>query len=311
MASSIAAFDASLNCTTSFMWWVMSVMPEKYGAKPVKSYGAVIRFYAPAPLGVDSTQDDYAQPVTLSDDGGLNSVISDTSHKTKDKGHSHDLKSIKRLWCPLAICLTSRLPIIGLLEALLLRLCEKLASKRMLLDPKEMYSQIHLEIFNIIVNYPAPIPGVVNCSIPFLSGETDRLLVTLPPSNGLPALPHGASVTSVCRLLGAEGLTVLLAAFLTECKILIHSFDIANLSLVAEVLTALIYPFTWQLPYIPVLPVAKLEILEAPLSYCCGIPSSSMKLIDKSILSDVVVVDLDDGFSSQEYFDGRYVIHLF
>jgi len=111
-------------------------------------------------------------------------------------------------------------------------------------------------------------------------------------------------VASVCRLLGAEGFTTLLAAVLTECKILLHSNDISNLAMVAEVMTSLIYPFSWALPYIPVLPEAMLEIVEAPLSYMLGVPSCTMKWIDKAVLQDVVVIDLDNGFCAPDYFDG-------
>jgi len=55
MASSIAAFDACLNCTTSFLWWVTSSNSDEYGSKLTKTFGAVIRFYVPAPKGVDLT----------------------------------------------------------------------------------------------------------------------------------------------------------------------------------------------------------------------------------------------------------------
>jgi len=274
MASSIAAFDACLNCTSSFMWWVMSSISDKYGSSISKTYGAVIRFYAPIPQ--------------------KNAIGEDISEDT----------TIERLWCPMAICLTSGLPIVGILEALLLRLCEKLASAGGLNSIGGVMPTIHADILDLILNYQRPMPGVVNCSIPFLSSEGDRLLVSMPPVDSLPPLPHGASVTSVCRLLGAEGLTALLAAVLTECKILIHSADVANLAMVGEVITALMYPFQWQLPFIPVLPISMIEVVEAPVSYFIGIPSYNMKWVDKASLSDVVVIDLDNGFSS-DYFDVR------
>ena len=56
-----------------------------------------------------------------------------------------------------------------------------------------------------------------------------------------------------------------LAAALTECKLLIHSVNVANVAMVAEVIMALIYPFTWQLPYIPILPKDMMEFLDALL----------------------------------------------
>jgi WD40 repeat protein len=288
VASSIAAFDACLNCTTSFSWFVIASNSDKYGSSLVKTYGAVIRFYAPAPTGIDPTQDDFAQ------------TLMDATTGTRTQSGA----STKRLWVPVGICLTTNLPIIGIMEAMLLRLCEELMNKAggSHIEPPKL-EEIHASLAKLIINFQKPIPGAVNCSLPFLSG--DRFLLTLPPPTGLPALPHGHAVLSVCRLLGAEGLNFLLAAILTESKILIHCDDIADVAMVAEVVTALCYPFTWSLPYIPILPVGMLEFVEAPLSYILGVPTCSLKLMDRQALDDVVVVDLDNGFSSADYFEGK------
>ena len=66
-----------------------------------------------------------------------------------------------------------------------------------------------------------------------------------------------------------------------------------------------IYPFVWALPFLPVLPEAMLEFVEAPLSYFIGIPSCKMCEIDDEVLSEIVVIDLDNGFTSPDYYDGR------
>jgi WD40 repeat protein len=256
------------------MWWVLSSNSDHYGSSIRKTYGAVIRFYAEAPECLPAKSTD-------------------------------GLKSNTKLWCPLGICLTSSLPIVGILEAILLRVCEKLSLAAAGNSIDRVKSAIHNNVMNLILNYQRPIAGVVNCSIPFLSGDGDRLHVSLPPEVGLPPLPHGASVTSVCRLLGAEGLTALLAAVLTECKILMHSADVANLAMVGEVITALMYPFQWQLPFIPVLPLSMITFVEAPVSYFIGVPTCNMKFIQKHMLTDVFVIDLDNGLSSVDYFDGR------
>jgi hypothetical protein len=292
VASSIAAFDACLNCTTSFSWFVIQSNEKENNFKNTKTYGAVIKFYAPAPPGIDSTQDDFASGMR----GGSD------LHQGK-----RSTAQAKRLWVPLGILMTSNLPIVGTMEAMLLRLCEGLASRTggslHSTSHRRIQQIIHQDLANLIVNFQKPIPGVLHCSIPFLTGE--RLHLTVPPPTGLPALPHGSSVTSVCRLLGSEGLNVILAAVLTECKILIHSDEIANLPMVAEVITALIYPFVWSLPYLPVLPEAMLEFVEAPLSYFIGIPSCKMDNIEDDVLVEIVVIDLDNGFTSPDYYDGR------
>jgi WD40 repeat protein len=280
VASSIAAFDACLNCTTSFSWFVIASNSDEYGSSLVKTYGAVIRFYVPAPTGIDPTQDDFAQTLM-----GI-------------KPNSQSPASVKRLWVPIGICLTSNLPIIGVMEALLLRLCEELSTISGGVQPTNI-EEIQKAVANITLNYQKPVAGAVNCSIPFLAG--DRFLLSLPPRTCLPPLPHGRALVSVCRLLGAEGLNYLLAAVLTECKILFHSEDIADIAMVAEVITALIYPFSWSLPYIPILPLGMIEIVEAPISYMLGIPSCNLKFIEHGALDDTVVVDLNKGFSSADY----------
>lgn len=268
ISTATALFDAYLGCTTSFSWFVIASNSEEYGSETMKTYGAVIRFYVPAPVGIDTTQDDFAQ-----------FLHSGTVNRTGPTDS-------KRLWVPLALCVISSLPIIGVMESMLLRLCEGFS------DNGVFPSSVVLEdLANMVVNFQRPIPGVVNCSVPFLNG--DRYLIGLPPKQGLPPLPHGNVVSSVCRLLGPEGFNFLLAALLTESKILLHSDDVSNLCMVAEVMTALIFPFQWSLPFVPVLPLGMMEFIEAPLSYLLGVPSCNMKFVDPSVLLDVLVIDLD------------------
>ena len=195
------------------------------------------------------------------------------------------------------------MPIIGILEVVLLRMCEALSSpgKRFGNEQQPQVEKIYEDIMNLVMTFHKPIPGLVQCSVPFLSGEP--LKISSGPPSGLPTLPHGNSVTSVCRLLGAEGLVFLLSAMLTESKILLHSDDTSNVSLVAEVATALLYPFTWSLPYIPILPFAMMEFIEAPMPYLVGIPSCNYSMIDPFVLEDVVVIDLDRDITDGDYFD--------
>lgn len=237
-------FDSCLGSASSFSWFVLSSNSDDYGSAIVKTYGVVVRFYVPAPKGIDPTQDDFAQTMT---GGGTPSCTR--------KGKTPDNQ--KRLWVPIGICFSTTLPIVGVVEELLLRTCNAMASRisseesSQLLSvnsrnaTSKLYDMLQKDLFHLIVNFSKPIPGVVHTSIPFLEG--DRLHVTTSPPNGLPCLPHGGAIAATCRLLGAEGLTLLLSSALTECKILIHSTDVANVAMVAEVISALIFPFTWQL----------------------------------------------------------------
>jgi len=305
-------FDKELGTLSSFSWFVLSSNSDEYGSRLVKTYGTMVRFYVPAPVGIDPTQDDFAQ--TLGGGAGAPS--------SKAKGN--DGKK-KRLWVPIGICITTTLPIVGVVEEILLRTCKAMAAKFSADDESateiltntssqqsdslsssatsKLYSMLQTDLYHLIVNFSKPMEGVVHCSIPFLEGE--RLHINASPPNGLPPLPHGGAVAATCRLLGAEGLTLLLAAALTECRILIHSTNVAQVAMVAEVITALIFPFTWQLPYIPVLAQQMLEILDAPLPFFVGVPTASLKNVEKGTLSEIVVVDLDDVASFAEYDSRR------
>jgi len=296
-STSLALFDAYLNCTTSFNWFVIASNSDEYGSNTHKTYGAVIRFYVPAPRGIDPTQDDFAQTLM----GGDNHAEDDDDEFEQPQGLGSK-KEKKRLWVPIGICVTSSLPIIGVMEAVLMRCAEMMASRPQVVpsEKNKINNMIQRHIANLILNCQRPIRGAVNTRVPFLLGEP--LKVNLAPKSGLPQLPHGNSVSNVCRLLGPEGFIFILAALLTESKIVLHSHNTSNCSMVAEVMTALIYPFAWAMPYIPVLPVGMLEFIEAPLSYLLGIPSSCLdQLVDPSVLEDVVVVDLDLGFSSPNW----------
>ena len=53
----------SLDCTSSFMWWVMSSNSDEYGSTAKKTYGAVIRFYSPVPNDPQSQKKYSRYPV--------------------------------------------------------------------------------------------------------------------------------------------------------------------------------------------------------------------------------------------------------
>ncbi|KAL7552165.1 hypothetical protein ACHAWF_015388 [Thalassiosira exigua] len=294
-----AKFERALNTTASFSYFVLSSNSDVYGSRLVKTYGVLVRFYVPAPAGIDPTQDDFAQA------------------PGSGPGGAQGRKERARLWVPVGIVVTTTLPIVGVVEEVLRRTCDALASKHAADDAtasvtlshdssssvgsaaSRLHATLQSDLYHLIVNHPKPMDGAVHVSVPF--GEGERLCVEVPPPDGLPPLPHGGAVSSACRLLGAEGLTLLLAAALTECRVLVHSVNVANVAMVAEVVTALLFPFTWQLPYIPVLPQGMLEVLEAPLPFFVGVPTRSLEMVDSTILAEVVVVDLDDVASFTEY----------
>ena len=166
---STQTFDECFNCTTTLTWFVLQSKSDEVGSRTIKNYGICLRFFVPA--------------------------TDDTKHQD-----SEDI-----LWIPSVLCIMTTLPIVGVVETVLLRICQTLQNRYPgTLSLQQCFQKtIYKDLANMIVNFPAPVQGVFNCTMPFLQG--DRLHVRLPPLTGLPPLAHGGSVTAVCRLLGAEG----------------------------------------------------------------------------------------------------------
>ncbi|XP_054938966.1 DENN domain-containing protein 2A-like isoform X2 [Physeter macrocephalus] len=66
----------------------------------------------------------------------------------------------------------------------------------------------------------------------------------------------------------------------------------STLSKCCHAMVAVIYPFTWQHTYIPVLPPAMIDIVCSPTPFLIGLLTSSLPLLRELPLEEVLVVDL-------------------
>ncbi|TSK82191.1 DENN domain-containing protein 4C [Bagarius yarrelli] len=108
--------------------------------------------------------------------------------------------------------------------------------------------------------------------------------------NPLP-IENGADYSTLLTNLGPENCATLLHFILLESKILLHSLRPAVLTGVAEAVVAMIFPFQWQCPYIPLCPLSLAGVLNAPCPFIVGVDSRYFDLYDPP--PDVVCVDLD------------------
>ena len=121
----------------------------------------------------------------------------------------------------------------------------------------------------------------------------NRFRIDLGTLRGLPPVSFG--LMSPLQLLGAQATVDLLCCALGERKILLHSSNLANITPVAEAVTALMYPLQWSHAYVPILPRIMMEILEAPQPYILGVQSDWLKDVAPSALEEVILVDIDGG----------------
>ncbi|XP_055756107.1 C-myc promoter-binding protein-like isoform X3 [Salvelinus fontinalis] len=135
--------------------------------------------------------------------------------------------------------------------------------------------------------------------VPFPSSQRPRILVQLSPHDSLmlsqpvssPLPLSGGRLSILLQNLGPENAITLLVFAVTEHKILVHSLRPAVLTSVTEALVAMIFPFHWPCPYIPLCPLALAGVLSAPCPFIVGVDSRYFDLYDPPL--DVSCVDLD------------------
>uniref|UniRef100_A0A663N686 DENN domain containing 4C n=1 Tax=Athene cunicularia TaxID=194338 RepID=A0A663N686_ATHCN len=163
----------------------------------------------------------------------------------------------------------------------------------------EAFRKFLMFIYKLSVSGPHPLPIEKHIShfmhnIPFPSPQRPRILVQV-------SKPFASSFTNFSTLLmnlGPENCATLLLFVLLEGKILLHSLRPAVLTGVAEAVVAMIFPFQWQCPYIPLCPLSLATVLSAPVPFIVGVDSRYFDLYDPP--QDIVCIDLDTNMVSDD-----------
>ena len=228
-----------------------------------RMYGACIVWYEPLSADV------------------VNAYLDEGDAENNNRG-SRDA-SLREAHAPEAICLLSRVAVFdALMEA-----CRQLFRMR-------------LQTPN------APIPSsslnaLLSTAIPGYGQRTTLPLgnvnvpVATPRANELPHTMAGRDFLQLFESLDVNNLIMLWALLLSEQKVALQGRIPHILTMAAETLSALLFPFSWQHVYIPILPERLLDILQAPVPFLIGIDETVLAVAEKQRLipDDVVQVDLD------------------
>lgn len=114
-----------------------------------------------------------------------------------------------------------------------------------------------------------------------------------PPSNKLPGTDFSYRPLFGC--LSISNILVVFGYLLTEARVALCSSHYSILTPVSESLLSLIFPFVWQGAYIPIMPSAMTDILDAPVPFLVGLHSKYLKATKPEHRpKGVIFVDLDD-----------------
>uniref|UniRef100_T1IME6 DENN domain-containing protein 5B n=1 Tax=Strigamia maritima TaxID=126957 RepID=T1IME6_STRMM len=158
-----------------------------------------------------------------------------------------------------AIAVITQLPYVYSFHKFLSGLHRTVTATEHPLLPAECY------IYNLLYEIPIPFPGqsmVFHCF-----GQ--NILSQRPGLNELPLLDY--PLRQFFLLLNIENILQLFTCVLLENQILLVSRDYYKLMLVAESVTMLLFPFSWQHVYVPILPASLLHFLDAPVPFIMGL----------------------------------------
>lgn len=192
---------------------------------------------------------------------------------------NYDLSDAKVVYANKSICVLSHWPFFRTFERFL-RFLYKMSLRESRPVPVERYiSHFLLDI---------PFPSVQRPRI-WIQFEDEHVSLSQLEDTPLPL--SGASFKELLKTLGPDNCLFVLLLVLTEQKMLFHSLRPDVLTSVAEAVVALIFPFHWQCPYIPLCPLGLSDVLSAPLPFIVGVDSRYFDMYDPP--HEVACIDLD------------------
>ncbi|GFT92719.1 DENN domain-containing protein 5A [Nephila pilipes] len=200
--------------------------------------------------------------------------------------HSGALYDLSRdiLYVTKCICLITQLPVVVACRKFL----EGLHNLVMSRDPPNM--RLESYVYNILFEVPLPPP---NRSLKFTCfGQ--QILCQRPGPCELPFFEY--SYQTLFSTLGVDNVILLYTSVLLENQVLLFSADYDKLMVVAECIVALLFPFTWQHVYVPILPASLHHFLDAPVPYIMGLCCAREERAQLSIPGEanLCFVDIDN-----------------
>ncbi|KAL6046377.1 Rab guanyl-nucleotide exchange factor [Balamuthia mandrillaris] len=200
--------------------------------------------------------------------------------------------------CCLCFCLISYLPCFDLfsqlLDHLMLSLTQTELPSRLASPLPQVLSDRCLQFLNAVYDQLLPPPGGTLTIVVRDSPAAKQQYSFTRPDDSDSLLSH-VSFEPMLQQLSSRNIMLTFLSLLVERRIIFVSNSLGLLSSCIQAFVALLYPFTWQHIFIPVLPPSMLDYCGAPMPFVIGILRSSMQQLMQmtSSMEDVVLVDLD------------------
>lgn len=145
------------------------------------------------------------------------------------------------------------------------------------------------EFLDSVWQQPSPAPG--DSFQITLNQESSSLRFTRP--NDSDSLLEHIDLESLLTMLDERNILIIFAALLVERRIIFCGSQLSTLSNCIQTAVALVYPFTWQHIYIPVLPRSLLSFVCAPMPFVVGILDTDLQEVMGNPMDEVLLINID------------------
>uniref|UniRef100_A0A8C4S5B5 DENN/MADD domain containing 2C n=1 Tax=Erpetoichthys calabaricus TaxID=27687 RepID=A0A8C4S5B5_ERPCA len=149
---------------------------------------------------------------------------------------------------------------------------------------REVSTALVYPFMRSVMEAPFPAPGRTIVVKSFLPGSGNKVLELCRPVDS--RLEH-VDFQSLFQCLDVSRLLQVFASLLLERRVIFIADKLSTLSRCAHAAIALLYPFTWQHTYIPVLPASMIDIACSPTPFLIGILSCALPELEKLPLEEI------------------------
>ncbi|XP_064193005.1 DENN domain-containing protein 2B-like isoform X2 [Anguilla rostrata] len=140
-----------------------------------------------------------------------------------------------------------------------------------------------------LMESPFPAPGKTIRVKTFLPGAGNEVMELRRPSDS--RLEH-VDLESLFSCLSVRQVVRIFASLLLERRVIFVADKLSTLSSCVHAMVALLYPFSWQHTFIPVLPASMVDIVCCPTPFLVGLLSSSLPKLQGLPVEEALMVDL-------------------
>uniref|UniRef100_A0A3B3Z916 UDENN domain-containing protein n=1 Tax=Periophthalmus magnuspinnatus TaxID=409849 RepID=A0A3B3Z916_9GOBI len=154
---------------------------------------------------------------------------------------------------------------------------------------RELSNALVYPFMRSVMEAPFPAPGRTVSVKSFLPGTGNEVLTLTRPVDS--RLEH-VDFDSLLQCLSVGRLLQVFASLLLERRVIFIADKLSVLSLCGHAALALLYPFTWQHTFVPVLPASMLDISCSPTPFLIGVLSPCLPELLELPIEEVLIVDL-------------------